>query len=142
MTKAFFPYVNFATDEIKRRLDSENVKYFIAEHNGVTIGFVDFEITPEKKCKLMGLVVLEEHRRKGIARKLLEWIIAETRKMGCTAVFLLVAEDNAAAISLYRSFGFIVKGRADKVLNGKIIFIMEKSLGISSPLPSHLNSAG
>ena len=161
MTKAFFPYVNFASDEINRRLSSHNVKYFIAEQNGTTIGFADFEITPENTCKLMGLAVLAEHRRKGIARKLVQRILNEVKRFGCSAIFLLVAQDNQAAISLYNSFGFMIKGNSDRVLAGKPIIVMELTLANSvnpqnnlnlspnlptlptgSSLPSHLNSAG
>ena len=42
LTKRFFPYVDFSTDEIKRRLESTNVKYLVAEFNRGIIGFADF----------------------------------------------------------------------------------------------------
>ena len=74
------------------------------------------------------VAVLEEHRRNGVARKLAERIILEAIKSNCISVFLLVSEDNAPAISLYDSLGFVSKGKSDKVLDGKPIIIMEKLL--------------
>ncbi len=127
LTKRFFPYVDFSTEEIKRRLESTNVKYLVAEFNRGIIGFADFELK-DNQCKLMGIAVLEEHRRNGVARKLAERIILEAIKSNCISVFLLVSEDNAPAISLYDSLGFVSKGKSDKVLDGKPIIIMEKLL--------------
>ncbi len=132
LTKTFFPYVNFSSEEIDRRLSSNVVKYLIATSDGATVGFADFEID-NKRCKLMGVGVLQEHRRNGIARQLVRRIIVEAQNANCETIFLLVAEDNRPAISLYSSFGFISKGKSDKILDNKPILIMEK------PLASHLN---
>lgn len=141
LTKRFFPYVNFSSSEVKRRLDIGNIKYLVAKLDGATVGFADYEFIPSSpecaaRCKLMGLAVLEEHRGKGIAKLLLESVLKEAKNAGCGNVFLLVAEDNAPAISLYNNFGFTSKGRSDKILNGKPILLMEKSL------LTHLNPVG
>ncbi|MFH0713237.1 MAG: GNAT family N-acetyltransferase [Candidatus Micrarchaeota archaeon] len=138
LTKTFFPYVNFSSDEINRRLTSNEIAYFVALHDGATVGFVDYEIirsSPEQprcRCKLIGLAVLPEFRQKGIARKLIERVLQETQLEKCNSIFLLVAEDNAIAIKLYTSLGFSSRGSADKVLGGKKILIMEKFLGSNS----------
>ncbi|MDP3742469.1 MAG: GNAT family N-acetyltransferase [Candidatus Micrarchaeota archaeon] len=133
LTKQFFPYANFSFDEIKRRTSTRNVKYLVAKLDSNTVGFTDFEIIPETPenaslCKLMGLAVLEEHRGKGIAKKLLEKVVEEAKKAGCAKVFLLVADDNAVAIKLYSSLGFISKGKTEKKLGEKHVLLMEKPL--------------
>ncbi len=134
LTKQFFPYANFSFEEIKRRTSTPNIKYLVAqETSGNTVGFADYEIIPEtpespSRCKLMGLAVLEEHRGKGVARKLLEKALEEAKKSGCQKMFLLVADDNTVAIKLYASLGFLSKGKTEKKLGEKHVLLMEKLL--------------
>ncbi len=131
LTKQFFPYANFSFDEIKRRTSTPNIKYLVAQENNNTVGFIDYEIIPASpespsRCKLMGLAVLEEHRGKGVAKKLLERAVENAKTAGCEKIFLLVADDNAAAIKLYTSLGFVSKGKTEKKLGEKHVLIMEK----------------
>jgi ribosomal protein S18 acetylase RimI-like enzyme len=51
------------------------------------------------------LEVVEEHRRLGIGRALLEAFMAAGRKAGASKMFLFTAETNTAARSLYESMG-------------------------------------
>ncbi len=134
LTKKFFPYANFSFEEINRRLGNENIRYFVAEADGHVVGFADVEIV-DKRCKFMGVAVLEAFRKIGIARKLVEKVIEYASEKKCEKVFLLVVEDNVTAIALYNSFGFISKGVTDKILDGKKIMLMEKLLA------THLNSS-
>ena len=127
LSKQFFSYAGISFEEVKRRISSANIKYFIAELEGRTVGFADYEIEGAR-CKLMGVAVLPEHRGRGVARKLVETVVAEAAKLNCERVYLLVADDNLAAISLYRSFGFDTKGTTEKKLSGKNIVVMEKQL--------------
>lgn len=133
LTKRFFPYAKFSFDEIKRRTSTPNIRYLVALENNSTVGFTDFELIPASpegtsRCKLMGLAVLEEHRGKGVAKQLLERVIQEAKKAACTKIFLLVSEDNAAAIKLYNSFGFLSRGKTDKKLGEKHVLLMERIL--------------
>ena len=50
-------------------------------------------------------------RRKGIASLLLQSVLAVGKKRGATEYFLEVRESNAAALALYRKFGFDLTGR-------------------------------
>ncbi|MBI4406640.1 GNAT family N-acetyltransferase [Candidatus Micrarchaeota archaeon] len=133
LTRQFFPYANFSLNELKKRTSARNVKYFLAKVGGGTVGFVDFEIVPEspesaRRCKLMGLAVLEEFRGRGIARRLVEKVLECAEAEKCSRVFLLVSVDNDAAISLYASHGFESRGVTDKPINGKQVVLMEKFL--------------
>ena len=51
------------------------------------------------------------HRRKGFARNILQRAEEQAKDGGATEVFLEVAEDNLAAISLYTSSGYRQIGR-------------------------------
>jgi len=51
-------------------------------------------------------IVRPEHRRKGIGKDLLEFVIAQARAEGALRVMLLTDGDNASAQALYRKSGF------------------------------------
>jgi GNAT superfamily N-acetyltransferase len=51
-------------------------------------------------------IVRPEHRRKGIGKALLEFVIAQARAEGALRVMLLTDGDNATAQALYRKAGF------------------------------------
>jgi ribosomal-protein-alanine N-acetyltransferase len=57
--------------------------------------------------EILMIVVAADWRRGGIGRMLLDAAHAEAAKSGTRTVFLEVAVDNMAAISLYRNFGFV-----------------------------------
>jgi ribosomal protein S18 acetylase RimI-like enzyme len=51
-------------------------------------------------------IVRPEHRRKGIGKALLEFVIAQARAEGALRVMLLTDGDNEHAQALYRKMGF------------------------------------
>jgi GNAT superfamily N-acetyltransferase len=57
-------------------------------------------------CLLEDLFVMEEARGSGLGRALVERVIDLARERGCRRIELDANEDNAAALALYRSFGF------------------------------------
>jgi [ribosomal protein S18]-alanine N-acetyltransferase len=56
--------------------------------------------------EIANLAVVPTARRRGVARALLEGIIAEARESGIARLFLEVRESNVAARALYASRGF------------------------------------
>jgi ribosomal-protein-alanine N-acetyltransferase len=61
--------------------------------------------------ELLSIAVLEEYRRTGTARRLMDAIRIGVRAHMGDKLFLEVAEDNAAARRLYESYGFKPIGR-------------------------------
>jgi GNAT superfamily N-acetyltransferase len=57
-------------------------------------------------CLLEDLFVRDDARGNGLGRALVERVIAAARERGCRRVELDANEDNAAAVALYRRFGF------------------------------------
>ena len=51
-------------------------------------------------------IVRPEHRRQGIGKALLAYVIAQARAEGARRVMLLTDGDNASAQALYRQSGF------------------------------------
>lgn len=63
------------------------------------------------EAEVLTLAVLPDARRAGHARALVEAGAAWAREAGCAALFLEVAESNAAARTLYAGAGFAMVGR-------------------------------
>lgn len=63
------------------------------------------------EAEIMTLVVAPKHRRRGIARALLEQAIITAKASGAASLFLEVSTENAAATALYTTFGFEETGR-------------------------------
>jgi len=68
------------------------------------LGFSTFAARP--LLNVHDLVVRPEHRGSGIARRLLEYIEEQARRLGCCKLTLEVRADNAAAKHAYRAQGF------------------------------------
>ena len=82
----------------------------IAENEEV-IGSVGINVSDDdkerKRAEIVGMVLAEEHRRKGIGRLMLEFILEYARKeLNCESVWLLTTTSLAAACRLFKKNGF------------------------------------
>ncbi len=66
------------------------------------------KIVPEGE--IYRIATLENHRRRGVAYRLLSYAVKTERGKGLENLFLEVREQNAPAISLYKAFGFLPVG--------------------------------
>lgn len=67
--------------------------------------------TAAGESEILTLAVEPAARRQGLGRVLVEAAAKGAKTAGAAALFLEVAEDNAAAITLYQSTGFAEAGR-------------------------------
>lgn len=63
------------------------------------------------QAEILTIATAKSARRQGQAKKLMDGALAELEARGATELFLEVAEDNVAAISLYKAAGFQPIGR-------------------------------
>lgn len=63
------------------------------------------------EAEIVMLAVGHAFRRRGIGARLLAAVARDARRRGCLRLFLEVAEDNEAALALYRGDGFAAVGR-------------------------------
>lgn len=63
------------------------------------------------EAEVLTLAVAPEARRQGIARRLMAEFCTRAIGFGAQTAFLEVAESNSAAISLYRTVGYVISGR-------------------------------
>jgi [ribosomal protein S18]-alanine N-acetyltransferase len=92
-------------------LASPDVATFIAEGAGQRVGFalVDLPSTHPGIADLVAIAVEARHRRSGVGRALLSHVLESLEKRGAPSVLVLtVADDNDAALALFRARGFEV----------------------------------
>ena len=78
--------------------------------DGCAVGLILGQKAGEES-EILTFAVLQKHRRRGLGQKLLIHFIEQNRQSGCKSLFLDVAEDNPAALSLYQKMDFVTTGR-------------------------------
>lgn len=73
-------------------------------------GFILIRVAADE-AEILTLAVRPQARRRGLGRRLVARAFEAARVQGAAAIFLEVADDNDAAIGLYRSLGFAETGR-------------------------------
>jgi [ribosomal protein S18]-alanine N-acetyltransferase len=63
-----------------------------------------YAVPPE--ADVQTIAVAPRSQRQGLGRGLLDELVAEARRRGCTQLFLEVREGNETALALYRAAGF------------------------------------
>ena len=77
---------------------------------GVPVAYVGM-MTVLDEGQITNVATHPEHRRKGLADKLLAALLCEARRLGLQTLSLEVRKSNAAAIALYEKHGFRVVGK-------------------------------
>ncbi len=95
------------TNQIAESLRDHRVRVLLDEDR--IVGFLIYS-TVLDESELLQIVVSPECRKRGFGRMLMEDFFSELRKDGIVTSFLEVRESNAAAIALYKSFGFTAAG--------------------------------
>jgi aminoglycoside 6'-N-acetyltransferase I len=89
---------------------------FVALEDGHIVGFVfgqmvDFINNVPKVLWVESIAVHPNHRRKGIAYKLLKKAATDAKKKGAKAVQSTIMSDLAASVMLHKKLGFFMDGR-------------------------------
>jgi len=91
--------------------DASRARIYVARDGGAIVAMAALHFTTStaeggKVAWFEDCIVRPEHRRKGIGKDLLEFVIAQARAEGALRVMLLTDGDNASAQALYRKSGF------------------------------------
>ena len=100
----------WSADDIAALAASPAVAAFGIEEGGALAGFVLVQAAGGD-AEILTLAVRPPARRRGLGLALVEAAAGHARGAGAAALWLEVAEDNAAATALYRLAGFDVAGR-------------------------------
>src|SRR3972149_3490279 len=90
---------------IQRALERSNVSLLAAFDRGSLVGFAMMEFGDER-AHLVLMAVRPTHRRRGIGRRLLEWLVETALTAGIESLHLELRATNDAARRFYRALGF------------------------------------
>ena len=107
---AVFPTDAWSRQSMRSELASAHGYYLVAFDQSAPGEFVGYAglLAPRgaQQADIQSLAVVESARRRGLARTLVQALVAEARDRGAREVFLEVRVDNPAAQALYDSLGF------------------------------------
>ncbi len=97
-------------EQLRAELERPWARLWVAREaaHGVVAFVVAWHVTDE--IHLLNVATRSDRRRRGIARAMLEALIAHAREVRARHVLLEVRRSNVAAIGLYRSLGFFAMG--------------------------------
>ena len=87
----------------------ESNRFFAATADGMLVGFGGYSIAADQ-ADVIDVAVAPNFRRRGIARALVQAVLAAAQSEGAESIFLEVRASNAPALSLYTALGFTVCG--------------------------------
>lgn len=92
-------------DEATRLLERDPEALIVAVDHGVIVGtlIVGFD---GWRCHLYRLTVRDDHRRTGVASRLLEHAFERARRLGAKRIDAMVDGSNASAIGFWETHGF------------------------------------
>ncbi len=102
-----FPHDAWDSDTLCQYLTYRHSHWLLATCGEEIIGWVCYVIETGNTILVSNLAVVSGHRRRGIGKALLGWVIAESLKLPSNKVYLEVSEYSSAALALYESSGFV-----------------------------------
>ncbi|HUA29024.1 MAG TPA: ribosomal protein S18-alanine N-acetyltransferase [Streptosporangiaceae bacterium] len=104
--------------------------YLVAADDGVITGYAGL-LVAANQADVLTLAVAADRQGQGTGAALLDALLAESQRRGCTEVFLEVRTDNDRAQRLYRSRGFIQIGirKGYYQPSGADALVMRRDLG-------------
>lgn len=109
--------------------EPRNLSYRVIAPTEEMVAFVFVLVNEDGSAHLTTIGVAPEHRRRGLAGRLLQHVENALRLRGVFTIVLEVRVSNTAAQHLYRESGYAVVQRLAKYYNnGEDCFLMMKSL--------------
>lgn len=109
--------------------DSDTLGYQLITASKQIVGFVFIVANNKKVGHITTIGIAPEHRKRGLARKLLNHAENVLLKKGFDSVVLEVRVGNFAAQNLYSKYGYVIIQKLDKYYtNGEDAYLMSKSL--------------
>ena len=101
---------NWAETDFLRVLSSDNGELRLAVSGPEILGFVASSSVIDE-VTLLNVAIHGEHRRQGLARRLITDMLNGRQAAGARRCLLEVRESNGGARALYTAMGFVVDGR-------------------------------
>jgi GNAT superfamily N-acetyltransferase len=102
----------------------DGYQYYLVVHDGVRAGY--FAVVPnpaEGSALLSKIYVRQDHRRSGLGKAIIMFVMARCAEMGLRELWLTVNRHNAGSIAFYQRMGFVIAASiAQDIGNG---FVMD-----------------
>ncbi len=109
--------------------DPDVLGYRLITASESIVGFIFIVANNKKVGHITTIGIAPEHRKRGLARKLLNYAENILLKKGFDSVVLEVRVSNFAAQNLYSKYGYVIIQKLDKYYsNGEDAYLMSKSL--------------
>lgn len=122
----------YTVERLQQELALPEIRWELARQAGQLLGFAATIHLPEaRELKLDKLYVASEAQGRGVGRALVASALAQAQALACGALVLAANKNNAAAIAVYRRFGFVVRAEAKTDIGAGFVmddFIMARSL--------------
>lgn len=122
-----FPQIFTKIDVNSLLVDNKFTQIFTYTENNKVVGIIIYDLIYER-CELTQIEVLEGHRNRQIASKLLTHMIEDCRKNKIENITLEVKITNDPAINLYKKFGFEEVAIRKGYYQGIDAILMEKEM--------------
>jgi ribosomal protein S18 acetylase RimI-like enzyme len=130
----FQPPYRFGRRYMRQLVESADGATWIAEEDGRLAGFAIVEWTRQPGGTVAYIQTIEvapERRGRGVGGQLLRRMEDSAREAGAQAIWLHVDAENAGAIRLYRTHGYLCEGREEHYYaRGRAALIYAKPLGV------------
>lgn len=111
LEKQIFGSDAWRASTIRGLITRPDAEYTVAVlDSGEIVGFSLFLLEAETCFHIGNLGVVEEQRKRGLGRLLMERMLERSRQLGASRVYLEVASHNHAARAFYTKLGFIESG--------------------------------
>lgn len=113
-------YSNFNNDSFHKLLNDKNYFIYVLEDQQKLIGFATFSVRfivryKQPIAQLEELFVKEEHRNKGLGKKLINQVADKARELDCYRLYIESHIDRTTAHAVYEKLGFSKDGYYFKI---------------------------
>jgi len=103
---------SWARSAVQRLLATPNYIMFVAELDGMIVGYIDYYVLPSiwekwNEATINYLFIHKDYQRRGIGSKLLEEVVRQADKEGIVELHVATEKGNEQAIRLYKKHGFL-----------------------------------
>lgn len=109
---------SYQPHRIRELMADSDVVTLVARDHDRAIGFAIMQFG-EERAHLVLLAVARSHQRRGIARRLLEWLLESARVAGTISLHVELRAENRPAYLLYRSLQFTETFRINGYYRGR-----------------------
>ena len=108
----------YRSERIRHLIDEPETVTLVARDGERMIGFAIMTFG-EERAHLVLLAVRPACRRRGVARRLMQWLLESAITAGIAAIHVELRAENEAAYALYRTLGFVESLRLPGYYRGR-----------------------